>query len=138
MPPSLSMPSDSASLLESMRRQSELYLAIYAACTATTHIDESAVIAKRRRDAVDDDEDEDDDVVEPKKKRCAVVRIDPWDSEIGQRIIECRDHPTAYVLKRWRESFRVPYSTFLMLVQVRTSSLSVPTLSLVDYWPTAS
>ena len=121
-----------------MRRQSELYLAIYAACTATTHIDESAVIAKRRRDAVDDDEDEDDDVVEPKKKRCAVVRIDPWDSEIGQRILECRDHPSAYVLKRWRESFRVPYSTFVMLVQVRTSSLSVPTLSLVHYWPTAS
>ena len=130
-PHSCIMPPDGNSLLESMRRQSELFLAAYAACTATTHQNESLLIAKRHRGDFDDtddvDGDEDDDDGKPKKKtRCAVVRMDPWGSEIGKQIIECRDAPSEYVTRKWRESFRVPYSTFIMLVQVRTSSFLGP------------
>ena len=113
------MPSEGTSLLESMRRQSELFLAAYAACTAATHLNESVLIAKRRRGDVDDDEGDDDEEPPMKKTRSQVVRLDPWDSEIGLRIRQCRDAPSAYHLKKWRKSFRVPWATFLMLVQVR-------------------
>ena len=101
-----------------MRRQSEQYLAVYAACTATINQNESALMAKRRRDDLDVDDDEDDADDEPPKKKTRphVVRLDPWVSEIGLRIRQCRDAPSAYNLKKWRESFRVPWATFLMLL----------------------